>query len=246
MFDLIHADPPWRYSDVSRNRGGAERHYSTMSLDEMKRMNVADYANKNCYLFMWTTGPQLEDSIELMRSWGFAYCTFGFVWVKRTKNHWTNVAMRLRRAIRAMAGGRKEVKVSEVLKLITGELVITASKERWFWGMGSHTRANAEIVLIGRRGKPKRADKGVHQVLEELVAEHSVKPEEVYRRLEKLVGPDAIKLDMFTRNNRHGWSALGDQVGRTDFVIDPDTGAIVSAGGKVDSRATAKPKKQAA
>ncbi|WP_279448531.1 MT-A70 family methyltransferase [Aeromonas hydrophila] len=69
-FELILTDPPWRYNDKSRNRGGAERHYGTLSLDELKAINVADYAAKHCCLMMWTTGPQLADSIDLMRAWG--------------------------------------------------------------------------------------------------------------------------------------------------------------------------------
>ncbi len=223
MFDLIHADPPWRYDDKSKNRGGAERHYRTMSLADMKAMNVGDLANRDCYLFMWTTGPQLEDAMELLRAWGFKYNTLGFVWVKRSKNHWYNVALRLRRVIRNLAAGRKAIPVAELNRLMDGELMATIGKDRWFWGMGAHTRANAELVLIGTRRAPRRSDKGVHQVLEELVAAHSVKPEEVYSRLERLVGAGARKLDMFTRQNREGWQALGDEVGRTDFVINPDT-----------------------
>lgn len=220
-FGLIHTDPPWRYSDKSKNRGGAERHYGTMSLEELKAMNVGDHAAKDCCLMMWTTGPQLADSIDLMRAWGFEYSTFGFVWVKRTKNHWANSARRLRQLVLAIFPGNEPVKPRALLKAITPELVIEATKDRWFWGMGSMTRACAEVVLIGAKGSPAalRKDKGVHQVLEELVGQHSAKPEEVYDRLERLFGPDIKRLDMFTRRNRPGWYALGDQVDRTDFVI---------------------------
>lgn len=222
-FDLVHSDPPWRYKDASRQRGGAARWYDTMSIDELKQINVGDFCKKDAYLFMWTTGPQLDDSIGLLKAWGFRYSTIGFVWVKRTKNHYENVSLRMRRAFRAMFGAHKMVPVRDVLAFLNGGLVQSASKDRWFWGMGSHTRANAEIVLIGLRGKPKRADKGIHQVLEELVEAHSVKPEEVYQRLEAFMGENKVMLDMFTRKNRDRWLALGDQVERTDFIIDADT-----------------------
>lgn len=46
------------------------------------------------------------------------------------------------------------------------------------------------------------------------------------QRLDRLYG-DVKRFDMFTRRNRPGWSALGDQVARTDYVIDPDTMKIV-------------------
>lgn len=224
-FELIHTDPPWRYNDKKRNRGGAERHYSTMSLDDLKAMNVADYAAKNCCLMMWTTGPQLADAIDLIRAWGFEYSTFGFIWVKRSKNHWDNAARRLRQVLLGAFTGQKEAKVKAVTKAITAELVRGEVKDRWFWGMGSYTRACAEVVLIGVKGSPAsmRQDKGVHQVIEAIVGEHSAKPDEVYERLERLFGKDAKKLDMFTRRNRPGWYALGDQVDRTDYVICAET-----------------------
>lgn len=241
MFDLIHADPPWRYDDANENRGGASRHYQTMSLEDMKRMNVSDFANDPCVLFMWTTGPQLDDSMELMRAWGFDYRTMGFVWVKRTPKHWENVAERIRKFIRSAFAarlgvsprivGKAQVPVSEVMELITPELMKEAGKDFWHWGQGHYTRSNAEIVLVGVRTKKRglpRMDKGIHQVLEDIFQGHSVKPDEVYRRLEALYG-DARRLDMFTRRNQPGWSALGDQVDRTDFYIDPITFQIMAS-----------------
>lgn len=228
-FELIHTDPPWRYNDKSRNRGGAERHYSTMSLEELKAMNVADYAAKDCCLMMWTTGPQLANSIDLLRAWGFEYRTFGFIWVKRTKRHWENVASRIRQHIIKEFSGQKEIRVRAATKVVTPVLVMAVVKDYWFWGMGSYTRACAEIVLIGVKGSPAslRQDKGVHQVIEAIVGEHSAKPDEVYERLERLFGNDIKKLDMFTRRNRPGWYALGDQVDRTDYVICAETKKIV-------------------
>ena len=39
-YDIIYADPPWAYHDKSMNRGGAERHYSTMSIDDICKLKV--------------------------------------------------------------------------------------------------------------------------------------------------------------------------------------------------------------
>ena len=58
------------------------------------------------------------------------------------------------------------------------------------WGMGNWTRANAEIVLLGVRGKPKRVDAGVHQVvISPREKPHSRKSAEVRDRIDKLMGP---------------------------------------------------------
>lgn len=224
-FELILTDPPWRYNDKSRNRGGAERHYGTLSLDQLKAINLADYAAKHCCLMMWTTGPQLADSIDLMRAWGFKYSTFGFIWVKRSRKHWENSARRIRQRLRAQFKNQGELKTSGFIKAITAPLVMAEVKDRWFWGMGSMTRACAEVVLLGTKGSPAalRKDKGVHQVIEEIVGEHSAKPDEVYERIERLFGDQINRLDMFTRRNRPGWFALGDQVDRTDYILCSET-----------------------
>ncbi|WCH25198.1 MT-A70 family methyltransferase [Aeromonas salmonicida] len=249
MFQLFHADPPWRYSDKSKNRGGAVRHYETMKLADMKAMNVAELAAPTAVLWMWTTGPQLPDSLELMKAWGFTYRTLGFVWVKRTSQHWRNVAFRLRKTLTnqlsALLGvtprsvSKTPVLAGQLLGRITPELVEQMCKDFWHWGQGHYTRSNAEIVIVGVRGKGRvleRLDKGVHQVLESLVQEHSVKPDEVYQRLERLYGADVKRLDMFTRRNRPGWSALGDQVDRTDYHIDPDTKQILPRAGDANTQ----------
>lgn len=57
-----------------------------------------------------------------------------------------------------------------------------------FWGMGNWTRANAELCLLGVRGKPKRADAGVHSVIISHVEEHSKKPAETRDRIVRLLG----------------------------------------------------------
>jgi N6-adenosine-specific RNA methylase IME4 len=77
-------------------------------------------------------------------------------------------------------------------------------------GMGFWTRSNAEIVLLGTRGHPKRLAKNVGQIILAPRGEHSVKPEEVQDRIEALVpGP---YLELFARRARPGWACHGDQL----------------------------------
>lgn len=85
-----------------------------------------------------------------------------------------------------------------------------------FTGMGYTTRQNAELVLLGRRGSPPRLSKKVRQVILAPRREHSRKPEEVYERvIQYAEGP---RLDMFSRENRPGFTAWGDQVGLFDLA----------------------------
>lgn len=83
-YSVIYADPPWGY----RNRGtraAAERHYRTMTLDEIKALPVEEMAKDDCVLFLWATFPCLPDALEVIRAWGFTYKTLAFCWVKRNR-----------------------------------------------------------------------------------------------------------------------------------------------------------------
>lgn len=81
-----------------------------------------------------------------------------------------------------------------------------------FWGMGNWTRANAELCLLGVRGKPKRADAGVHSVIISHVEEHSKKPAETRDRIVKLLGGGVNKIELFARQVVEGWDCWGNEV----------------------------------
>lgn len=81
-------------------------------------------------------------------------------------------------------------------------------------GGGYWTRANPEMCLLATRGKPKRLNADVRQLIMAPRREHSRKPDEIYGRIERLVaGP---YLEMFARQTRPGWDSWGDEVGKFD------------------------------
>ena len=92
-YQIIYADPPWDYKGQKQHTGqggstsgGAVTHYDCMKLPQLKRLPVDDISAKDCLLFMWVTSPHLDQGIELLKSWGFQYCTVGFVWDKERVN----------------------------------------------------------------------------------------------------------------------------------------------------------------
>jgi N6-adenosine-specific RNA methylase IME4 len=85
-YEVIYADPPWQYRDASKNRGGAERHYPTVKIEDLMRLPVAQIAEENAVLALWATWPTLPDAIALIQAWGFTYKTCLFCWVKTAKN----------------------------------------------------------------------------------------------------------------------------------------------------------------
>jgi N6-adenosine-specific RNA methylase IME4 len=91
-FSIIYADPPWDYNGQSQtgkggaSSGGAATHYSTLKLKDLKRLDVPSICEKDCLLFMWSSSPHLDQAVDLMRAWGFAWATVGFAWDKQRVN----------------------------------------------------------------------------------------------------------------------------------------------------------------
>lgn len=102
-YDIIYADPPWDYggkmqydksSIKSENEGfkknifisAAAFKYPTVKLNDLKKLDVKSISAEDSLLFLWTTGPQLANSIELGKAWGFEYKTIAFVWDKMIHN----------------------------------------------------------------------------------------------------------------------------------------------------------------
>jgi len=79
-------------------------------------------------------------------------------------------------------------------------------------GLGYWTRANSEVCLLATRGKPKRKDAGVRQVIQAPLREHSRKPDCTHERIERLV--DGPYCELFARAPRAGWDCWGNEVGR--------------------------------
>lgn len=181
-FNVIYTDPPWSYDDKALNRGGAERHYSTMSINDICALPVSEMAADDCVLFLWGTWPKLAESLQVISSWGFEFKTCAFVWVKTNK--------------------RTNVKQFSFLPQDSFDS---------FWGMGCWTRANTEFCLLATKGKPQRLDAGVHQVIYAPIDKHSKKPKETREKIVKLCG-DVPRLEMFARNATPGWELWGNEI----------------------------------
>lgn len=107
-YDVIYADPPWDYggkmqydrSVIKSENIGFEKNifisaanfkYPTVKLKQLMELDIGSIAANDCILFMWTTGPQMANSIKLGEAWGFEYKTVAFVWDKQIHNpgHYT-------------------------------------------------------------------------------------------------------------------------------------------------------------
>jgi N6-adenosine-specific RNA methylase IME4 len=79
-FLTLVADPPWDYEWLSV-AGRAKPGYATMTHDELLDLDVAQWAEDNCHLYLWTTNNFMTRAVELMRVWGFEHKTV-LTWVK--------------------------------------------------------------------------------------------------------------------------------------------------------------------
>ena len=81
----------------------------------------------------------------------------------------------------------------------------------WFMGMGRWTRANSEICLLAKKGKPKRISASVHSVVDTSIERHSKKPDCVRNRIVELCG-DLPRIELFARQKTPGWDVWGNEV----------------------------------
>lgn len=78
-FKVIMADPPWKMSMGTKSR---PQHYPRMNLTEIKAMDLKRVADPaGCRLFLWITAPLLDRAPEILKAWGFRFCSVR-TWVK--------------------------------------------------------------------------------------------------------------------------------------------------------------------
>jgi N6-adenosine-specific RNA methylase IME4 len=88
-YSVVYADPPYSYRVWGKKGRGrcAENHYTTMPIEDICALPVADIAARDCALLLWATYPNLERSFEIVKAWGFVYKTVAFTWCKRNRKN---------------------------------------------------------------------------------------------------------------------------------------------------------------
>jgi N6-adenosine-specific RNA methylase IME4 len=81
-FNVIYADPPWKYEFAQSGNREVGKEYPTMELDDICKIAVP--AADDAILLLWVTVPKLREGMKVVEAWGFEYKT-GMVWVKGGK-----------------------------------------------------------------------------------------------------------------------------------------------------------------
>jgi N6-adenosine-specific RNA methylase IME4 len=201
-YKAILCDPPWKYLTRSAKGMGKspDRHYKTMTLDELKALPVRDLCDKNCVMFMWVIDTHLDQAFELVKAWGFTYKTVGFYWAK------TNTA-------------------GDKFPMGTGHWT-RANPEHAYEAYFGETEQEVERCFLNTVGAPKRVNAGVPRLIVSPRREHSRKPEDIWGRIEKLV--DGPYLEMFGREQHGEWTVMGDEANKfNDPLMYPDIMEVV-------------------
>ena len=62
-----------------------DHEYETQDKNWIANLPIKDICEKDCVLFLWVTNPMLQEGLETIKRWGFAYKTVGFSWYKKNK-----------------------------------------------------------------------------------------------------------------------------------------------------------------
>lgn len=131
-FQTIMADPPWRFQNRTGKVAPEHRRldrYSTLDIDDICALPVADIAAKNAHLYLWVPNALLPDGMRVMEEWGFRYVS-NIVWAKRRKDggpdgrgvgfYFRNVTelilFGVRGSMRTLAPARRQVNMIETRK----------------------------------------------------------------------------------------------------------------------------------
>lgn len=187
-FNLIAADPPWRFSDPLEmddvKRGADAQYKGTMTLQTIVELSyyLRRVAADDSVLILWVPDSMLEDGLRVMRVWGFRQTQI-LTWVK------TGVDERR----------LDPENIPEDLQMA--------------FGMGRIFRNCDEHALVGVKGSATKilSDRATRNTFLHPNLKHSAKPDNVMAALDKMFPAPLPKLEIFARRARPGWTTVGNE-----------------------------------
>jgi N6-adenosine-specific RNA methylase IME4 len=94
-YKCIVIDPPWNQGKTGKRKTRPNQNtsldYSTMNIDELRALPINNWADENCFLWLWATNskdkstkePVLKMAFDLLAHWDFTFYTM-ITWNKRT------------------------------------------------------------------------------------------------------------------------------------------------------------------
>ncbi|WP_342361370.1 MT-A70 family methyltransferase [Terrarubrum flagellatum] len=170
--------------DFKGGKNGRPQHYKRMTDRELMALPIRDLCHPDgCHIFFWLTSPMAERAYDIAKQWHVRRSGRAFLWIK-THKRWS----------------RGE------------QSPLFLAPDAFHISTGYTTRKNAEDCDLFTVGKPKRQAKNIRELIFAPPREHSRKPEEARRRIERYsLGPRA---ELFARERAEGWDAWGNETDR--------------------------------
>lgn len=147
LYRTIVADPPWdtktgpSWGKLDKSEPLNPRShalaYPTMSVSEIKGLQVQELSDEKAHLYLWTTNGYLEAAYDVVRAWGFTPSTL-LTWCKPPKG--------------IGLGGAFSLTTEFVLFSRRGSLPATRVESSWWeWPRSSHsTKPEAFLDIVER------------------------------------------------------------------------------------------------
>ncbi len=215
-FDVIVMDPPWGgWNDKLTMNGvkrGADSNYKTMTIEQLKTVPIQEITADDSVLALWALGSQLQDAMDLVRIYGFRQ-TQTWVWVKTKQNPLEDVTDSMRKYWKNLKNMHQALPVvDEIVNTIVTMASSVDMNTILSFNMGRLFRQTHEICLLGVKGKvySKLENKSQRSVCFDTPKKHSTKTEILQDRLD-IMFPKGVKLEMFGRRERSGWTVVGNE-----------------------------------
>lgn len=85
-FPNLYADPATKFLSGFGDRS-IENHYVTMATEQLCALPVKDRALTPARLFIWSTVPQLANTFDIAKAWGFPDYSSHMIWDKTSPDH---------------------------------------------------------------------------------------------------------------------------------------------------------------
>lgn len=180
-------DPPWAYEQASHHErltGYSTGHeYPSLTTADMMDLPIRKMMN---YLFLWTTGPFIEDAYKLIRAWGMEPITM-LAWVKCAQIDTNGLP---------------------AFPNIPGDTFDAEKVFKPTYGVGYWFRGCVEPIILAKApGVPSIRTPWVGLLSPN--AKHSRKPQTLHQLIEtNFPGP---YVELFGRRPTPGWTVLGNE-----------------------------------
>lgn len=210
--NIIYADPPWKYQQNVKagvlKRKNGELLYPSMTIKELTELGpaVERICKKDCALLLWATMPLLQESLDVIKAWGFKYKTCFVNWVKTTAagdkpafgvGYYTRSNAELcLLAVRGKIASYKRLLPDEAdrgqnkMTQIVHEEGLTNDPDCRVNFLSLLDDSSTPVVMTPRR-------------------QHSRKPECIRNMIVRLFG-DLPRVEFFARQQADGWMSLGN------------------------------------